>query len=108
MIKHLRGRAQYVFWNISLGPRSERIVSMNEIFKTIIFQALQHSGQLFTDFAEQLNLSELQSSHTDREWVDLICLLFMKLPEVSIVLETEDLHKMYRHDRDWIERFLNQ
>jgi hypothetical protein len=51
---------------------------MADLFEGLIFQVLQHSGGLFSDFSKQLNLSKIQSHPTEDEWVALVCLLFSK------------------------------
>ncbi|KAF2848284.1 hypothetical protein T440DRAFT_470386 [Plenodomus tracheiphilus IPT5] len=62
---------------------------------------------LFAQFPAQLNLEKIHSPHKDSEWADLICLLFSKIPDAFIVVETEDLRKAYRHDSDWANRLLH-
>jgi hypothetical protein len=105
VIESLKSSSKCVFWNVSLSRTAKDRNSMADLFKSIIFQALRHSGGLFSDFAEQLNLSKINSPHTENEWVDLICLLFSKIPEAFIVIETEALNKAYSHDPGWSERF---
>ncbi len=102
----LKTNSQVVFWYLSIPHMSERTVSTEDVFKNIIFQALQHSGNRFTQFAEQLNLSKINGPHTDREWADLIGLLFSKIPQAFLIIETEGLHRTYRHDKEWVQRFL--
>jgi hypothetical protein len=106
VVRHLLAKKQSVFWIISPDPRSERMTTIADLFKTIIFQLLQHSGGLFTDYSEQLNLAKVCSPHTEREWVDLICMLFTKIPRPFLVIETHDVHKSYLYDRKWMNRFL--
>jgi uncharacterized protein Yka (UPF0111/DUF47 family) len=95
-----------VFWNLSLPSMADEDGSMASVFKSLIHQALQNSVELFAQFSEQLNLLKVRSTHTDSEWADLICLLFSKIPNAFVVVETEGLRKMYQHDGDWMERLL--
>ncbi|CAN9304554.1 unnamed protein product [Alternaria sp. RS040] len=104
VIKNLKLSSQCVFWNISLTSDSSDSDTMAEVFRGIIFQALQQSDDLFSSFAEQLNLLKINAAHTEREWVDLICLLFSKIPKAFIVIETEALQKAYQQDSSWTER----
>jgi hypothetical protein len=104
VIESLKSSDECVFWNVSLSRTSKSGDSMVDLFKGLIFQVLQHAGGLFSDFAEQLNLAKINSPHTENEWVDLICLLFSKLPKAFIVIETEALHKAYQHEPAWVER----
>jgi hypothetical protein len=106
VVKHLSKNAQIVFWNISLTFASSCAESTEDLLKSVIFQALQQAGQLFADFAEQLNLSKINSHHTEREWADLICLLFSRIRNAFIILETGDLDKTYQHDPEWAQHFL--
>lgn len=106
IIEGLSKTNQSVFWVLSLPVSSDWGGSVANVFKNIIHQALQHSTGLFTQYAEQLNLEKIHCSHTDSEWVDLICLLFSNIPDAFIVVETGDLHKMNRHDAEWASRLL--
>jgi hypothetical protein len=104
VIENLKPNSQCVFWDLSSTRSSPSAHTMVALFKGIIFQILQQSSNLFSNFTEQLNLSKINAAHTDREWVDLICLLFSKIPTAFIVIETEALQKAYQHDSSWIER----
>ncbi|KAH4107804.1 hypothetical protein HBI26_202860 [Parastagonospora nodorum] len=79
---------------------------MASVFRALIHQVLQQSAGLFAQFSEQLNLVKIRSAHTDSEWADLICLLLSKVSQAFLVLETESLHKAYRHDPDWVDRMV--
>jgi hypothetical protein len=105
VIQRLALSAQCVFWNISLPRTTEQTESMADVFKSLIHQALRHSADLFTQFAEQLNLMKIHGSHTDQEWVDLICLVFSKMPNAFVVIETDGMNKMHGNDVDWANRF---
>ncbi|KAI4612434.1 hypothetical protein J4E80_007167 [Alternaria sp. BMP 0032] len=104
VIQNMKFGSQRVFWNLPLGCSSSDAQTIEELFRGIIFQVLQHSGDLFNSCAEQLNLSKVHATHTEREWVDLVCLLFSKLPTAFVIIETEALQKAYRHDPSWSER----
>jgi hypothetical protein len=106
VIQGLIIKGQRVFWNISLPCISGNGATMADIFKSLLHQALRHTTELFAHFTEQLNLEKIQSSHTDSEWADLICLLFSRIPDTFIIIETKDIHKMHRHDPDWSNRLL--
>jgi hypothetical protein len=106
VIQTLASQRQSVFWNLSLPRISEGDDTMASVFKALIHQLLQHSADLFVEFAEQLNLIKINSAHTDNEWADLICLLLSKIPQAFVILETEGLHKAYRNDPDWLSRLL--
>ncbi|CAN9398485.1 unnamed protein product [Alternaria alternata] len=104
VIEILKPNSQCVFWDLSSTRSSPSAHTMVALFKCIIFQILQQSSNLFSNFTEQLNLSRINAAHTDREWVDLICLLFSKMPTAFMVIETEALQKVYQHDSSWAER----
>jgi len=104
VIQELRSGSQRVFWNLPSGRTSSDAQTIEELFRGIIFQVLQNSGDLFNSCAEQLNLSKIHATHTEREWVDLVCLLFSKVPTAFVVIETEALQKAYRQDLGWSER----
>jgi len=104
VIQNLKLGTQRVFWSLPLGRTSPDVHTIEELFRGIIFQVLQHSGDLFNSCAEQLNLSKIHATHTEREWVDLVCLLFSKIPTAFVIIETEALQKAYRHDPDWSKR----
>jgi hypothetical protein len=105
-IEALASQSQCVFWNLSLPHDSNEDDSMAGVFKALAHQVLQHSPDLFAQFAEELNLTKIHSTHTDSEWADLICLLLSKKPCAFLVLETGSLHKAYRNDPDWARRLL--
>ena len=104
VIQNMKLKSQRVFWNLPSGRGSSDMQTIEELFRGIIFQVLQHSGHLFSSCAEQLNLSKIHATHTEREWVDLVCLLFSKVPKAFVVIETEALQKAYRQDLSWSER----
>ena len=106
VVNHLRGHGEFVFWNISAG-RSARKMTMQDVFKSIIFQALQQAGNTFADMSEHLNPQKVHGTHTDREWVDLICLLFARMPKAFLVIETEDLRNTYAQDQQWADHFFD-
>jgi hypothetical protein len=106
VIKGLKLNSQCVFCRLSLPRLSDGEETIASIFKALIHQVLQQSPELFAHFSEQLNLIKIRSSHTDSDWADLICLLLSKVPRDFLVLETEGLHKAYRHEPDWVDRFL--
>jgi hypothetical protein len=106
VIQGLASHNQCVFWSLSLPRLTEGENSMASILKALIHQLLQHSADLFAQFAEHLNLIKINGAHTDNEWADLICLLISKVPQAFVVLETEGLHKAYRNDPDWVSRLL--
>jgi hypothetical protein len=105
-IQVLASQSQCVFWNLSLPHAANEDNTMASVFKALTHQVLQHSPELFAEFAEQLNLTKIHSTHTDSEWADLICLLLSKKPRAFLVLETGSLHKAYRNDPDWAARLL--
>jgi hypothetical protein len=106
VIQGLASHNQCVFWSLSLPRLTEGENSMASILKALIHQLLQHSADLFAQFAEHLNLIKINGAHTDNEWADLICLLISKVPQAFVILETEGLHKAYRNDPDWVSRLL--
>ncbi|KAH3997541.1 hypothetical protein HBI13_109690 [Parastagonospora nodorum] len=107
VIKGLTSKSQCVFWSLSLPCLSDREgETMASVFKALIHQVLQQSAGLFAQFSEQLNLVKIRSAHTDSEWADIICLLLSKVSQAFLVLETESLHKAYRHDPDWVDRMV--
>jgi hypothetical protein len=105
-IQALASQSQCVFWNLSLPHVANEDNTMASVFMALAHQVLQHSPELFAEFAEQLNLTKIHSTHTDSEWADLICLLLSKKPRAFLVLETGSLHKAYRNDPDWAARLL--
>lgn len=104
VVNHLRRNGQYVFWNISSG-RSARKMTTKDVFKAVIFQALQQADATFENMGEQLHLQKIHGTHTDREWVDLICLLFARLSKAFLIIETENMRNMYRQDQLWADQF---
>lgn len=106
VVNHLRANAQYVFWNISSGVTG-RSMTIADVFRSIIFQALQQMGSAFEDMGEQLHPQKIHGSHDDREWVDLICLLFAKIPKAFVIIETKDIRSMYGDDQQWADQLLN-
>jgi hypothetical protein len=105
-IQFLASQSQCVFWNLSLPHVANEDDTMASVFKALAHQVLQHSPELFAEFAEQLNLTKIHRTHTDSEWADLMCLLLSKTSRAFMVLETGSLHKAYRNDPDWAARLL--
>ena len=104
VIEHLRLSGQCVFWNLSSNLAPPCAHTLTNLFKGIIFQALQSSSNAFSSFAEQLNLSKIHDPHTEREWADLICMLFTKLPTAFVIIETDGLRVSDPYDPDWSKR----
>jgi hypothetical protein len=105
MIEALKSSTQCVFWNVSGLCASKGADNMAELFKSLIFQVLQHSGGQFCNLAEQLNLSKVRDVHTDHEWIDLACLLFSRLPKAFVIIEAISLCKTHQHEPGWVNRF---
>ena len=105
VVNHLRDNSQCVFWNISVGFSGQN-VTIEDVSKSIIYQALQQPGATFADLGEQLHPQKIHGSHTDREWAELICLLFGRVPKVFIVLETRDPRNTYSGDHNWTVQLL--
>ncbi|KAH3912803.1 hypothetical protein HBH56_107790 [Parastagonospora nodorum] len=106
VISVLTKNGQRVLWNMSLPRSSERNWTMGDVFKSLLHQVLRDSAALFTQFTEQLNLEKIQAAHTDSEWADLICLLFAKVSDTFIVIETQDLRQVPQHDPESAKRLL--
>jgi hypothetical protein len=66
-IQGLASQSQCVFWNLSLPHVSNEDDTMASVFKALAHQVLQNSPDLFAQFAEQLNLTKIHSTHTDSE-----------------------------------------
>jgi hypothetical protein len=62
IIQGLALHNQCVFWNLWLPRISEGNDTMASVFKALIHQLLQHSADLFAQFAKQLNLVKINSA----------------------------------------------
>ena len=105
VIEKLNPFSKSIYWNISSSRDSVDTDSIADVLKAILSQILEHSRDLFAQFAEQLDLAKIHGRHSEDEWADLICLLLSKLPEAFFVIESEALQKAYQHDSTWAERF---
>jgi hypothetical protein len=95
-----------VIWTFSsLGSR-DSTVSTTDILKTLIFQALRHDPNLLLNQPSELNTSRFQTNHTEKEWLDLLCMVFSRLSKCFVIVETEDLFRSFKHDPEWTTRFL--
>ena len=92
VIGRLKTSTYYVLRTISLISPVDGTPSIIEVLKSLVFQSLQHSRNLFSDDNEHLNLKKMHGNHTESEWADLLVLVFAKLSKCFVVIETEDLH----------------
>ncbi|KAI4950395.1 hypothetical protein J4E91_004277 [Alternaria rosae] len=104
VIQNLKRIHECVFWNLPLVGNSPDTHTMAGLFRSIIFQVFQYSSDLFSSFAEQLDLSKIHAADSEHKWVELLCLLFSKLRKAFVVIETGELQKAYRHDPSWSKR----
>lgn len=101
MIAHMRLGSQCVFWDLLSNRTSPDTYTMKELCLGLVYQAVQHSNGLLSSFAEQLNLAKTHATDTEREWVDLICVLFSKLPSAFMVIEAAALQNVHKPDSSW-------
>jgi hypothetical protein len=107
VIQGLATSTQSVFWNLSLPCSSGKGQTTADVLKSLLYQALRSSTDLFAQFPEQLSLTKIRGSHSDAEWTDLLCLVFAKVPNAFIVIETEDLYKIHGDDPEWSARMVD-
>jgi hypothetical protein len=88
-----------VFWHLSEPIQMDYACTLDNILKSLIFQALRHDSTIVFGDPTLGNIANFQMGHSLAEWLSLACLVFSKIPKCFVIIETEDLYRMSGRDR---------
>lgn len=86
--KLLTGTTYPVFWHMS-PPSRTFAPATSDIFKSLVFQVLQHDPNIVSKDSRLSNLEAFRSPHKVQEWSDLAALVLSHIPQCFIVLDTQ-------------------
>lgn len=105
VIKLLQPMPFGVIWKLS-WIASEVVLSVTDLVKSLIFQALRHDPTLLHSHPDDLNVTKFQASHSDSEWISLLSKMFSRLSKCFIIVEAEDIFRAHRNKPEWAMQFI--
>lgn len=98
-----------VFWHLSEPVKTNRACTLTDIFKNLIYHALRHDPKLVSGESRIGTITGFQIEHSLQEWLSLVCLVFSKISQCFVIVETEALYRESGRDgtviRQLIESF---
>lgn len=88
----LSATSHKVMWNLSEVSSSKFQSSMANVFKNLIHQALQSDPSIILSEPDLMDITKFQSDHTEEEWLDLLCMIFLRIPKCFVIVEVKDLY----------------
>lgn len=102
----LKSTAYPVFWYLSEPIGTYSASTLNNILKNLIFQALSHDSNIISQDDRLGNITAFQGEHKLAEWISLLCLVFSKIKQCFMVVETEDLYRIAGRDGAQVQKIL--
>lgn len=92
VIGRLKPQQQQVVWYLSSIAADEASrASTTEVLRTLVGQMTAMAPQIVSDSPDSFNVKKLSASHSDEEWLQLLCWLLERLPACFVVIEAEDV-----------------
>jgi len=105
VIKMLRPLPYGVIWNLSLFKSQGKPAKLQDMIKSLIFQALVHDPTILQNHPKELDATKFISTHTEAEWISLLSKLLSRLSKCFIVVEAQDMFQINREDPEWAGQF---
>jgi hypothetical protein len=105
VIKMLRPLPYGVIWNLSLCKSQGKSATLQDMIKSLIFQALVHDPVILQKYPKELDATKFISTHTEAEWISLLSKLLSRLSKCFIVVEAQDMFQINREDPEWAGQF---
>jgi hypothetical protein len=102
----LKSTTYPVFWYLSEPIGTHPASTLNNILKNLIFQALSHDSNIISQDDRLGNITAFQGEHKLAEWISLLCLVFSKIKQCFVVVETEDLYRIAGGDGAQVQKIL--
>jgi hypothetical protein len=106
VIKILQPLPYGVIWKLSWSGYKNGVSPLEDMIKSLIFQALRYDPTLLHNYPNELNVTKFQAKHTEAEWVSLVTHLFSRLSKCFLVIEAEDVFQAHHMSPEWPRRFL--
>lgn len=92
VIGSLKPRGQPVVWYLSrTSPHEADRASTTEVLRTLVVQLMAMAPQIVSDSPDNFNVKKLSASHSDQEWLELLCWMLGHIPACFVVIEAEDV-----------------
>lgn len=105
VIKMLRPLPYGVIWNLSLSKSQGNSATLQDLIKSLIFQALVHDPTILQKHSTELDATKFISTHTEAEWISLLSKLLSRLSKCFIVIEAQVIFQINREDPAWAAQF---
>ncbi|KAL6407255.1 hypothetical protein AUP68_10084 [Ilyonectria robusta] len=90
----LRPRTEQVIWYLSATNIDEGdMACTGEVLRNLAFQLMKLAPDLMSSGSENLSITKLSASHSEDEWLNLLCWILGHLSSCFVIVEAEDVSK---------------
>jgi hypothetical protein len=92
VIGSLKPHGQPIVWYLSsTSPHEASMASTAGVLRTLVAQLMVMAPQIVSNSPDNFNAKKLLASHSDEEWLQLLCWLLEQVPARFVVIEAEDV-----------------
>ncbi|SPO04286.1 uncharacterized protein DNG_06969 [Cephalotrichum gorgonifer] len=106
LITLIQPNARQIIWHLSDIRTEGACVTATDVLKSLVFQSMKLGADVMSSDTGNFTAEKMQASHTDQEWIDLLCHILGRLPRCFIVVEAEDVFKALRGNPGATSQFL--
>ena len=77
---------------------TDKATSLIRICQSLLLQAFRKNPEVISQDFSLANAAKYQTEHSLEEWLNLVCLVYAKIPKCFLVIETEDLYRVSGRD----------
>ncbi|KAH6972270.1 hypothetical protein BKA56DRAFT_494106 [Ilyonectria sp. MPI-CAGE-AT-0026] len=90
----LRPRTEQVVWYLSTTNIDEGdMACTGEVLRNLAFQLMKLAPDLMSSDSENFSIAKLSASHSEDEWLSLLCWILGHLSSCFVIVEAEDVSK---------------
>lgn len=90
----LRPRTEQVIWYLSTTNIDEGdMACTGEVLRNLAFQLMKLAPDLMSSDFENMSIAKLSASHSEDEWLNLLCWILERLTSCFVIVEAEDVSK---------------
>lgn len=88
----LRPKSKHVIWYLSnINADQDGAACATEVFRNLVFQLVKLTPDFVSSSPDNFNLAKLSASHSEEEWLGLLCQILRQLPACFVIIEAEDV-----------------
>ncbi|KAH8881712.1 hypothetical protein GQ53DRAFT_773125 [Thozetella sp. PMI_491] len=108
LIDLLQPQSKKVIWYLSSTSFEDRgSVTTVEVLKSLIFQSMKLAPELVGAEPANFNTAKLHASHSEAEWLDLLCCILRCLKTCFLIVEAEDVFGNAEEAKQLVEVLLS-